>query len=179
MLVMLSCVSFMIDLRSVAARVSLGITTILTMLTTTIGVQNDLPRVAHAKAIDVWFLVNFVYVLGALLEYALVHYIGIQLPSEKHLQESEIQGDPNCISPEAEETQSDRSPAASSPVLCINSAWFPSFLRSRLDKKFEDGQSHRDALNHYYRFIELFMGVDSASLSGVGNYQTVCVWYKF
>lgn len=49
MLVVLSWVSFVIDVTSVAARVSLCVTTILTMLTSTIGSQKDLPKVAYLK----------------------------------------------------------------------------------------------------------------------------------
>lgn len=48
-LVALSWVSFWIDIRSAPARVSLGITTILSMLTISNGVKMDLPRVAYVK----------------------------------------------------------------------------------------------------------------------------------
>ncbi|PIK54300.1 putative glycine receptor subunit alpha-2-like [Apostichopus japonicus] len=77
-LVALSWVSFWIDIRSAPARVSLGITTILSMLTISNGVKMDLPRVAYVKAIDIWFVVSYIYVIGALLEYAVVHYLAVQ-----------------------------------------------------------------------------------------------------
>ena len=47
-------VSFWLDSKSVPARVSLGVTTLLTMSTQTASINNSLPPVAYTKAIDVW-----------------------------------------------------------------------------------------------------------------------------
>ncbi|KAJ8031318.1 Glycine receptor subunit alpha-2 [Holothuria leucospilota] len=75
MLVLMAWVSFWIDIQSAPARVALGITTILSMLTTSNGIRSDLPRVSYIKAIDIWFEVCFVFVIGSLVEYAIVHSI--------------------------------------------------------------------------------------------------------
>lgn len=54
MLVIVSWVSFWLDPHAVPARVSLGVTTLLTMSTQTASINNSLPPVAYTKAIDVW-----------------------------------------------------------------------------------------------------------------------------
>lgn len=54
MLVVVSWVNFWIDKDAVPARVSLGVTTLLTMTTQASGVNAKLPPVSYTKAIDVW-----------------------------------------------------------------------------------------------------------------------------
>jgi glutamate receptor, anionic len=51
MLVIVSWVSFWLDSNAVPARVSLGVTTLLTMATQTTGINNSLPPVSYTKAI--------------------------------------------------------------------------------------------------------------------------------
>ncbi|XP_071845631.1 glycine receptor subunit alpha-4-like [Apostichopus japonicus] len=157
MLVMLSWVSFMIDITSVSARVSLGVTTVLTMLTTTIGIQNDLPKVAYVKAIDVWFVVNLIYVIGALMEYAVVHFIAIHLPSTKYLQatkryEKQLRADADVCNMDNDDTGKETNEAAK-PAFVNDSTWLGCFFRTHFNKTFEDGPSYRDALNQYYHRI--------------------------
>ncbi|XP_043503249.1 glutamate-gated chloride channel-like isoform X3 [Polistes fuscatus] len=74
MLVIVSWVSFWLDQSAVPARVSLGVTTLLTMATQTSGINASLPPVSYTKAIDIWTGVCLTFVFGALLEFALVNY---------------------------------------------------------------------------------------------------------
>ncbi|XP_049271584.1 glutamate-gated chloride channel isoform X5 [Rhipicephalus sanguineus] len=74
MLVIVSWVSFWLDPTSIPARVSLGVTTLLTMATQISGINASLPPVSYTKAIDVWTGVCLTFVFGALLEFALVNY---------------------------------------------------------------------------------------------------------
>ena len=69
MLVIVSWVSFWLDPNAVPARVSLGVTTLLTMSTQTASINNSLPPVAYTKAIDVWtgVRINIYYVLIILI----------------------------------------------------------------------------------------------------------------
>ena len=77
-IVLMSWLSFFVDRTSVPARVSLGITTILTMTTLLIGFgQGSLPVVSYVKAVDWYLIVCYTLVIGAFAEYVLFNYIEI------------------------------------------------------------------------------------------------------
>ena len=61
MLVIVSWVSFWLDQNAIPARVSLGVTTLLTMSTQTSGINAQLPPVSYTKAIDVWTGVGIIF----------------------------------------------------------------------------------------------------------------------
>ncbi|XP_003783992.1 gamma-aminobutyric acid receptor subunit rho-3 [Otolemur garnettii] len=75
LMVMLSWVSFWIDRRAVPARVSLGITTVLTMSTITTSVSASMPQVSYVKAVDVYLWVSSTFVFLSVIEYAAVNYL--------------------------------------------------------------------------------------------------------
>ncbi|KAM9565788.1 gamma-aminobutyric acid receptor subunit rho-3-like isoform 2-T2 [Guaruba guarouba] len=75
LMVMLSWVSFWIDRRAVPARVSLGITTVLTMSTIMTGVSASMPQVSYIKAVDVFLWTSFLFVFLSVIEYAAVNYL--------------------------------------------------------------------------------------------------------
>ncbi|XP_074839595.1 gamma-aminobutyric acid receptor subunit rho-3 [Carettochelys insculpta] len=75
LMVMLSWVSFWIDRRAVPARVSLGITTVLTMSTIITGVSASMPQVSYIKAVDIYLWISFLFVFLSVIEYAAVNYL--------------------------------------------------------------------------------------------------------
>ncbi|XP_077868037.1 glycine receptor subunit alpha-3-like [Saccoglossus kowalevskii] len=85
LLVVLSWVSFWIDVTAAPARVALGITTVLTLTTQGSGVRSELPKVAYAKAIDIWMAACLVFVFAALVEFALVNYLNALGTSRQNL----------------------------------------------------------------------------------------------
>ncbi|XP_064374502.1 glycine receptor subunit alpha-4-like isoform X2 [Dromaius novaehollandiae] len=78
LIVILSWVSFWINMEAAPARVGLGITTVLTMTTQSAGSRASLPKVSYVKAIDIWMAVCLLFVFAALLEYAAVNFVSRQ-----------------------------------------------------------------------------------------------------
>lgn len=76
LIVLMSWLSFFVDRSSIPARVSLGITTVLTMTTLLIGIgQGSLPMLSYVKAVDWYLIVCYTLVIGAFAEYVLVNYL--------------------------------------------------------------------------------------------------------
>ncbi|ESO93833.1 hypothetical protein LOTGIDRAFT_182253, partial [Lottia gigantea] len=73
LIVILSWISFWIDVEAVPARISLGVLTVLTMTTQSSGAQSSLPKVSYVKAIDVWMAMCLFFVFASLLEFAYVN----------------------------------------------------------------------------------------------------------
>merc|ERR1711962_1343144 len=74
LIVCMSWVSFYLDRGSAPARVGLGVTTVLTMVTLMGAVNRALPKISYMKALDIYLAFCFFMVFGALLEYATVSY---------------------------------------------------------------------------------------------------------
>lgn len=75
LIVILSWVSFWINVDAIPARVSLGLLTVLTMTTQSSGANASMPRVSYIKALDVWMSMCLIFVFTALLEFAVVNVI--------------------------------------------------------------------------------------------------------
>ena len=75
LIVLLSWVSFWIDLESVPARISLGILTTLTITTQSSVHLRNMPAVSFTKAIDVWMATCLVFVFGSFIEYSVVNVL--------------------------------------------------------------------------------------------------------
>uniref|UniRef100_A0A4W5L122 Gamma-aminobutyric acid type A receptor subunit beta4 n=1 Tax=Hucho hucho TaxID=62062 RepID=A0A4W5L122_9TELE len=75
LITILSWVSFWINYDASAARVALGVTTVLTMTTINTHLRETLPKIPYVKAIDIYLMGCFVFVFLALLEYAFVNYV--------------------------------------------------------------------------------------------------------
>ncbi|GFT22773.1 glycine receptor subunit alpha-3 [Trichonephila clavipes] len=75
LIVMMSWVSFWVPVEAAPARVTLGVTTLLSLTTVASGIRSQLPPVSYAKAIDIWIGACSVMVFSALLEFALASYL--------------------------------------------------------------------------------------------------------
>jgi len=75
LVVILSWVSFWINVDASPARVSIGLLTVLTTTTQSTVVNSSMPRVSYIKAIDVWMSMCLLFVFVALLEYAVVNVL--------------------------------------------------------------------------------------------------------
>ncbi|XP_064649954.1 glycine receptor subunit alpha-4-like [Lineus longissimus] len=73
LIVVLSWISFFIDVRATPARISLGLLTVLTITTMNSGVRSTLPKVSYIKAVDVWMSACLTFVFAALLEFAIAN----------------------------------------------------------------------------------------------------------
>ncbi|XP_031553956.1 gamma-aminobutyric acid receptor subunit beta-2-like [Actinia tenebrosa] len=75
LIVIISWISFCIPPESTAARIALGITSVLTITTVLNMLNNTMPKVSYVKAID-WYLIGcFLFVIGVLVEYTMVLYL--------------------------------------------------------------------------------------------------------
>ncbi|XP_059471439.1 glycine receptor subunit alpha-2-like [Neocloeon triangulifer] len=75
LVVVISWVSFWLDVEAIPARVTLGVTTLLTISSKASGIQAGLPQVSYVKAMDVWMGMCTTFVFSALLEFTLVNYL--------------------------------------------------------------------------------------------------------
>ncbi|KAG8260784.1 Gamma-aminobutyric acid receptor subunit alpha-4, partial [Homalodisca vitripennis] len=74
LLVVLSWVSFWLNREATADRVSLGITTVLTMTFLGLESRTDLPKVPYPTALDFFVFLSFGFIFATIIQFALVHY---------------------------------------------------------------------------------------------------------
>ncbi|KAG1681255.1 Gamma-aminobutyric acid receptor subunit beta [Nymphon striatum] len=83
LIVIISWVSFWLNRNATPARVSLGVTTVLTMTTLMSSTNAALPKISYVKSIDIFLGTCFVMVFASLLEYATVGYLGKRMSMRK------------------------------------------------------------------------------------------------
>ncbi|XP_023240277.1 glycine receptor subunit alpha-4-like [Centruroides sculpturatus] len=75
LVVVLSWLSFWLDVNSVPARITLGVTSILTLITQVVQSRSYSPPVNYVKALDIWLFTCTSFVTASLIEYALAHQL--------------------------------------------------------------------------------------------------------
>ncbi|KAI8431022.1 hypothetical protein MSG28_001100 [Choristoneura fumiferana] len=95
LIVIISWVSFWLNRNATPARVSLGVTTVLTMTTLMSSTNAALPKISYVKSIDVYLGTCFVMVFASLLEYATVGYMAkrIQMRKQRFTAAQKLQTD--------------------------------------------------------------------------------------
>jgi len=73
--VIVSWVSFWMDVEHVPGRVALGVTTLLTISSKSAGLSSESPQVSYVKAIDIWMGACTAFVFAALIEFTVVNYL--------------------------------------------------------------------------------------------------------
>ncbi|XP_067134254.1 glycine receptor subunit alphaZ1-like [Centruroides vittatus] len=74
--VTLSWLSFWLDVNAVPARITLGVTAILTLITQVLQSRSYTPPVDYVKALDIWLFACTFFVSASLIEYAFAHQSG-------------------------------------------------------------------------------------------------------
>jgi len=93
LIVILSWMSFWINIEAAPARTSLGVTTVLMITTQTSNSRSSLPKVSYVKALDIWMATCLLFVFAALLEYAVVNFLSRQTKMKIKEQERESKKD--------------------------------------------------------------------------------------
>ncbi|GAB6022951.1 hypothetical protein CHUAL_007041 [Chamberlinius hualienensis] len=75
LIVVVSWISFWLEIDAIPARVTLGVTTLLTISSETTGIRPNLPPVLYVKALDVWMGACTTFIFFALIEFTLVNYL--------------------------------------------------------------------------------------------------------
>ncbi|XP_077483290.1 glycine receptor subunit alphaZ1-like [Amblyomma americanum] len=75
LIVVVSWVSFWLDVDAIPARITLGVTTLLTISSESSDHQANLAPVSYVKALDVWMGTCTMFVFAAVLEFTFVSYL--------------------------------------------------------------------------------------------------------
>ncbi|KAG1674377.1 Glycine receptor subunit alpha-3 [Nymphon striatum] len=75
LIVFISWISFWLDVNAIPARVTVGVTTLLTITSESSDSQTKLAPVSYVKALDVWMGVCTTFVFAALIEFTIVNYL--------------------------------------------------------------------------------------------------------
>ncbi|XP_016662970.1 glycine receptor subunit alpha-4-like [Acyrthosiphon pisum] len=94
LIVVMSWISFWIKPEAIPARVTLGVTSLLTLATQNTQSQQSLPPVSYVKAIDIWMSSCSIFVFLSLMEFAVVNnYMGpVATKVMKGYSEEDIRG---------------------------------------------------------------------------------------
>ncbi|UMM40025.1 hypothetical protein L5515_016818 [Caenorhabditis briggsae] len=98
LIVVISWFNFWLEIDSAPARVSLSITTLLTISTQANAVKLALPEVSYMKAIDVWMGSCMAFVFGVMIEFTICHYAKtLEKEKDRQAREAELRGGPPLV----------------------------------------------------------------------------------
>ena len=82
---------------AVPARISLGVTTVLTMATQLSGSKASIPQVHYPKAIDIWMSMCMLFVFVSLLEYAFVNALSREPATTEKDEKKKVEKSTVCL----------------------------------------------------------------------------------
>ncbi|XP_023346187.1 gamma-aminobutyric acid receptor alpha-like [Eurytemora carolleeae] len=89
LLVVISWVSFWLNREATSDRISLGITTVLTMTFLGLEARKDLPKVPYPTALDYFVFISFTYIFSTVVQFGIVHHFTKVGSGEYYLEELE------------------------------------------------------------------------------------------
>ncbi|XP_022240284.1 glycine receptor subunit alpha-2-like isoform X2 [Limulus polyphemus] len=78
LIVMLSWFSFWMGLDAIPGRVTLCITSLLSLFTQFSGIRHDLPAASYINGIDIWMATCMLFVFATLMEFVIIKYLDKQ-----------------------------------------------------------------------------------------------------
>merc|ERR1719458_975844 len=97
LLVVISWVSFWLNREATSDRISLGITTVLTMTFLGLEARKDLPKVHYPTALDYFVFISFTYIFSTVVQFGVVHYFTKVGSGEYYLEELEDEPCPLAV----------------------------------------------------------------------------------
>ncbi|ELT89100.1 hypothetical protein CAPTEDRAFT_216689 [Capitella teleta] len=139
LIVALSWVSFWVNKDAVPARITLGVTTVLTMTTQLSTSRSNTMKVSYPKALDVWYAFCMFMVFASLLEYAVVNVLSRH--EEKSRRRLDCERDLNEIQEHLDATVVVEEIADTDEVMLDRGT-------SRKDKAPPPSENHRKIIQH-------------------------------
>ncbi|CRL07692.1 CLUMA_CG020649, isoform A [Clunio marinus] len=160
LLVVLSWVSFWLNREATADRVSLGITTVLTMTFLGLEARTDLPKVSYPTALDFFVFLSFAFIFATILQFAVVHYFTKYGSGECYFNfYEESSSDSESEDEEIAYYGKDSTMPTSqlSSMTHVNSAdMYGVIPLSRLELNLNDQKKHFKFMRRFRKFLEIY-----------------------
>ncbi|XP_054159991.1 glycine receptor subunit alpha-2-like [Oppia nitens] len=152
--VSMSWLSFWLEISAAPARVTLGNTAMLTLVTNSMTTREKLPKVSYIHALDVWTAFCTCFVFASLIEFAVVSYIYHSSRNRRHHRKQSQQ---SLTSMTTLSSSSTSSMTSISKYLDVqepdnNKIVVPKYIAGDCNRKFsrESGDSFRNHYRHQY-----------------------------
>jgi gamma-aminobutyric acid receptor subunit alpha len=169
-LVVLSWVSFWLNREATADRVSLGITTVLTMTFLGLEARTDLPKVSYPTALDFFVFLSFAFIFATILQFAVVHYFTKYGSGECYYNFYEDSSSDSETEDEDVTYFQQHSSHLSSLTQIDSVDMYGVIPLSRFEVEFDDGKQSRSAMKSFRKFmVKYFFCAMFSSKSGDNN----------